>query len=295
MQAHIGMQAHIMKLDDPALGYAPDKMTGCGGSALLPTEKTEFVARSAHAKIDTKSFDLLGQVAEVKLAQRQTYGHKMIIDELCSLNWSGLTAVELTGVAWAYYFFSIQFRENLVIACRLYPADPLLRQLAQEECCTDNLSPWPGVAEPGERLDHDEFMKRLLELSPPRRDVKRAAEQAGRTYLSRVRAMDAVTRASSIGTYEDGGLERLFRSMLECKHWDTDLLRAFRHFLVRHIEFDNSQDQGHGALARHLQPTEGVYLIWREFRQLLTDAVSGLRTAQSSLGGHRCSAYECGP
>ena len=74
------------------------------------------------------------------------YAYKGVIDEICALGWSRLTEAELTGVAGAYYYFSIQFRENLEIACNLYPADPLLTQLAQEECNTDNLSPWPGVA-----------------------------------------------------------------------------------------------------------------------------------------------------
>src|ERR1700689_3102130 len=91
---------------------------------------------------------------------------KKAIDEICALNWEGLTQDDLMGVAGAYYYFSIQFRENLEIACNLYPTDPLLTQLAQEECNTDNLSPWPGVASPGEKLDHDEFMRRLLKLSP---------------------------------------------------------------------------------------------------------------------------------
>jgi hypothetical protein len=211
---------------------------------------------------------------EVNLIQTQSCG--TMIGTICSLNWLGLTEVELTGVAWAYYFFSVQFRESLEIACRLYPADPLLKQLSKEECCTDNLSPWPGVADPGERLDHDEFMRRLLRLSPVRREVQYAAEEAGQKYLSRIRAMDAATRASSIGSYEDRGLERVFRSILESRHWDTALLRAFRHFLVRHIAFDSNPTEGHGALARHLQPHEGLDSMWRAFRQLLTDAVPGL-------------------
>lgn len=83
-----------------------------------------------------------------------------------------MSSADLTSVAWAYYFFSVQFRENLEIARTLYPADRLLRQLAQEECNTDNLSPWPRVANTGEKLNHDEFMKRLLRLSPINREAQ---------------------------------------------------------------------------------------------------------------------------
>jgi hypothetical protein len=30
---------------------------------------------------------------------------------------------------------------------------------------TDNLSPWPGVAKAGEKMNRDEFMRRTLELA----------------------------------------------------------------------------------------------------------------------------------
>jgi hypothetical protein len=173
------------------------------------------------------------------------------LDEICALNWTGLGVGELTGVAWAYYFFSIQFRENLEIACAAHPDDELLRQLAREECATDNLSPWPGVSEPGEAMDHDEFMRRLLALSPISPEIQHQIEDAGQFYLSNVRSMNSVARAASIASYEDGGLERVFRAILQCRRWETPLLQAFRHFLVQHIEFDSSPEQGHGALSRH--------------------------------------------
>jgi hypothetical protein len=210
------------------------------------------------------------------LLQLASYAYKATIDEICSLGWPRLTEAELTGVAGAYYYFSVQFRENLEIACSLYPADRLLMRLAQEECNTDNLSPWPGVAERGEKLNHDEFMKRLLRLSPVLPEVQHTVGKAGQAYLARIRAMDATTRASSIASYEDGGLEKVFRSILECQNWDTELLQAFRHFLVGHIAFDNNPQHGHGALARHLQLTAGLDRIWKEFQRLLTDTVPSL-------------------
>ena len=203
-------------------------------------------------------------------------GSETIINEICSLDWSNLSEAELTGVAWAYYFFSVQFRENLEIACKRYPADLLLQRLAEGECGTDNLSPWPGVAAVDERLNHDEFMRRLLQLSPARPEMQRAAERAGRIYLSRIRNVDEAIRAVSIASYEDGGLERVFRAILQSQHWNTLLLQAFRHFLEKHIAFDSDEDEGHGALARRLLPGEGVASLWQEFKELLTDTVPGL-------------------
>ena len=88
--------------------------------------------------------------------------YREIVDNICRLNWTAMTIEEMTGVAWAYYYFSVQFRESLKAARALYPDDAKLIQLEEEECDTDNLSPWPGVALPGERMTHDEYMRRTL-------------------------------------------------------------------------------------------------------------------------------------
>jgi len=206
----------------------------------------------------------------------ERYSYERVVESICALNWTSLSREDLSNVARAYYYFSVQFRENLEIACRLFPDDDKLRQLSLGECATDNLSPWPGVALPGEKLDHDEFMRRLLEL--PADDSNRWAfiDQIGLQYLGTVRRMDPDARARSIASYEDGGLERLFRAILTAPHWDSDLLRAFRHFLVQHIAFDEDPDQGHGALSRHLAPDDRILPLWLECRNLLVAAAPTL-------------------
>src|ERR1700722_10204481 len=112
-----------------------------------------------------------------------------IIDSICGLNWEGLSQDDLIDVARSYHYFSIQFRESLQAARKLYPDDQRLSQLEEAECNTDNLSPWPGVANAGEKIDHDEFMRRLLALSPID-DVRRDELDAiGQRYLRTTRAM----------------------------------------------------------------------------------------------------------
>lgn len=199
-----------------------------------------------------------------------------VIDEICALPWSSLSSDEMADVAWAYYFFSIQFRESLREARRLYPEDPSLGKVEAEECNTCNLSPWPGVAATGERMNHDEFMRRTLTLMAfaPSRVVRH--EAIGRHYLAETRALRPETRAASLASYEDGGLERVFRSMLTFTRWDNDLLRAFRHFLSEHVRFDCDSEQGHGALCRHIAFDDGILPLWTGFRDLLLDAVPGL-------------------
>ena len=205
--------------------------------------------------------------------------YERTISEICELDWAGLSRVDLIEIAWAYYYFSTQFRENLEIACAQHPDDTNLRQLHQEECDTDNLSPWPGVAAAGERMNHDEFMRRLLKLSPISERRRSELENAGQLYLKRVRTIDTAIRAISIASYEGGGLEKVFKAFLLAPDWDDPLLRAFRWFLMEHIRFDSNPAHGHGALSRHLLPDERVLPLWEAFKQLLIAAVPRLAMA----------------
>jgi hypothetical protein len=203
------------------------------------------------------------------------FGFEDVIDDIRDLNWARLTQEDLINVAWAYYYFSTQFRESLEIARNLYPDDDRLRQLDHGERDTDNLSPWPGVAAIGERMNHDEFMRRTLDLTTISQSRRRILEAIGQSYLNRVRAMDDNVRVSALASYEDGGLERVFRAILKAPHWNAPLLQAFKHFLAEHIRFDSVPD-GHGALCRHLRPDDRVSPLWSEFREMLVKAAPRL-------------------
>lgn len=169
-----------------------------------------------------------------------------------------------------------QFRENLEVARKLYPEDGRLQELDRGERDTDNLSPWPGVAAPGERMDHDEFMRRTLELTPIEEHERDQLKVIGRGYLATVRSRDKTSRALSIASYEDGGLEKVFGAILQAPCWEGPLLQAFRHFLVKHIEFDSDPNAGHGALCRHLTPDDRVLPFWVAFKSMLLEAVPRL-------------------
>jgi hypothetical protein len=200
-----------------------------------------------------------------------------VIEEIADLNWSGLTSENLVEAAWAYHAFSVQFRENLKIARSVYPSDPLLAHLEREECDTDNLSPWPGIAAPGERMNHDEFMRRIIIAAPLPEASRKRLETETTAYRQAVEHVDATARAMSIASYEDGGLECVFRAILRAPDWDGPAQRAFHHFLSEHIRFDSDADHGHGALSRHLPLDDRVLPLWTAFLQLLVGAVPALR------------------
>ncbi len=201
------------------------------------------------------------------LTQRQTY--HSVNDAITELGWDRLDEQGCLNAAFAYYFFSIQFRENLVAARTLHPADAQLQELEQGECDTDNLSPWPGVAQPGERMHHDEFMRRSVALAPIPPAKQKLFSELGAKYLEAARGMEQTTKAMSIASYEDGGLEAVFTAMLRMPDWPNPALKAFRHFLSEHIRFDSDPDGGHGALARHLAPDDRIAPLWVSFKDLL--------------------------
>jgi hypothetical protein len=202
------------------------------------------------------------------------FAFQAVVDEICELGWEQLDADEVAQVADAYYYFSIQFRENLEIACQLYPLDEKLQELREGECNTDNLSPWPGVAADGEKLDHDEFMRRLLARQSENR--KDAMAELGEAYLAEIRGRDRIARATSIASYEDGGLSAVFEAMLRAPDWRGTVAQGFKFFLEQHIRFDTDDGGGHGALSRHLRPDDKILPLWVAFRDLLVAAAPKL-------------------
>jgi hypothetical protein len=216
------------------------------------------------------------------------------LEIICTMGWDKLDEEDILHVANAYYYFSIQFRENLEIACRLRPNDIRLASLRLGECGTDNLSPWPKIAAPGEEMDHDEFMRRLLTLQESRRGE--LIEALGMKYLRRIRALDDIVRACSIASYEDGGLSRVFRAMLRAPKWDGEAQQAFRHFLERHILFDDDVESGHGNLSRHLSTDNTLIMpLWSAFAELLALAVPRLtQNSTRQINGQGSSGLKPG-
>ncbi|QGM97434.1 hypothetical protein [Methylocystis parvus] len=202
--------------------------------------------------------------------------YEKVISEICELNWESISQDGLVNVAWAYYYFSIQFCENVGIARILYPNDERLQELDQGERNTDNLSPWPGVVETGEKVDHCEFMRRSLLLAPTALPRRRRLESIGEAYLMFARSIDPATRAVSLSSYEDGGLERVFLSMLRAPHWEGPVLQAFRHFLEEHVKLDSDSEHGHGSLCRFLISNSKVFDLWTAFKQVLVEAAPEL-------------------
>jgi hypothetical protein len=256
-------------------GSGPEVFASIPSSGRRRAEPSETIFRHLRARDEQPA----GPVA---------FEFEKVINRICNLPWENLKDEELLRVAMAYYYFSVQFRENLEVACKLYPGDEKLKDLRRGECDTRNLSPWENVAAKGEGMNHDEFMRRLLTLQPIA-DADALAREGDR-YLARVRAMDDLAKAKSIASYEDGGLESVFSAILRAPSWKGAGLRAFRHFLEKHIEFDSDSDGGHGALSRHIPVDDTVLPLWLAFEDILRSAVqafANIGTKQSAEQGGR--------
>jgi hypothetical protein len=199
-----------------------------------------------------------------------------VIDAISGLKWSALSQDELMAASCAYYYFSVQFCEAVEIACNLYPSDSKLIELREGELDTSNLSPYPGIAKEGEKMNHDEFMRRIVAMSSLDQATKARVETLGRAYLAKVHGMDELTRAMSLSSYEDGGLEKVFRAILHAPDWNESSLGAFRHFLVEHIKLDSGPGAQHGALCRHLIADDRILPLWSAFRDILVGAAPRL-------------------
>jgi hypothetical protein len=215
----------------------------------------------------------------------QEFVFESVINQICRMPWEKISNHEVLKIAKAYYFFSVQFRENLEIACLLCPRDENLRKLHSEECNTENLSPFPGITTVGEKINHDEFIKRLLLIQPIEQEY--ILNEAGMTYLKQIRQIDDDVRARSIASYEDGGLSNIFSSMLRASRWQGAGQQAFRFFLEEHIKFDSDADGGHGALSRHLTRNDDILPLWTAFKELLITAAPILAEDPPDIGNAR--------
>ena len=125
-----------------------------------------------------------------------------------------------------------------------------------------------------------EFMRRLLVLAPVAPARERELEAIGTRYLGKTRAVELSAQAASIASYEDGGLEAVFKAILTYSRWDNPVLKAFEHFLSQHILFDSDPDGGHGSLSRHMKLDDSILPLWQAFYDVLVEAVPSLEQSK---------------
>ena len=74
-------------------------------------------------------------------------------------------------------------------------------------------------------MNYDEFMRRTLKLTEIPGERRRSLAAIGQAYLTKTRAIDRNSRALALASYEDGGLESVFRAILTAEHWEGPLYK----------------------------------------------------------------------
>ncbi|MGH1403481.1 MAG: hypothetical protein ACRBDL_04505 [Alphaproteobacteria bacterium] len=199
------------------------------------------------------------------------------VNRICNLDWESFNEDQIASAAWMLYYLSIQFRKNLETAMELHPNDPALQELATEELHTDNLSPFPNIAEEGECLDHDEFLKRIIDSYPMEQEKKQFLTALGNKYLAELSHMPDEAKTMHLVSLEDGGASRIYQSILNAptEQWESNEMQAFHHFLEKHVAFDNleGEDAGHGALIRKLGMDDSIAPMYDVLADCMEEAI----------------------
>tara|TARA_B100001989_G_C24540621_1_gene467343 strand:- start:1554 stop:2237 length:684 start_codon:yes stop_codon:yes gene_type:complete len=202
------------------------------------------------------------------------------VERICNLGWEDLSENQVKRALHGFYFFSQKFVDNLRTASNLYPEDDGIKSLMQEELNTDNLSPYNGVADEGEAMDHDVFLRRVIQISGLSEEENEELFTKGKQYLEAMDQMPPEAQLQCLVSCEDGGAIQMYSSVLKAQVLDSEdpALQAFKHFLQKHVEFDNEEgaEAGHGTLVRKFEMEDKhIGPFWNHFADFLETLVYG--------------------
>ncbi len=201
----------------------------------------------------------------------------LAVCEIAAMNWVALSPDERVDVAWTTYFFSVQCRESLNAALQVHPDHEGLKHYAQAVCQTTNLSPWTGVASPGEAMHHDEFLRRVLTREPVCQERRARLQRLGAAYLVTTRGLNAPVKAMGVLSYLTGGLDAVYRTIQSTAQGEGELMRGFRYFLTEHVRLVHaSQAELPSASSAGSNDGDSAGLMWTAFRDLLLQTVPSL-------------------
>ena len=178
--------------------------------------------------------------------------HEKVVQQIVSLPWQSLDEKGMLSLMVCSAYSATEFAESLRIAIKLNPKHKPLAEMAKGELKTDNIS----FGDYHDKGDHSQFLWHFIEKEKVRGIVSPKIFHAGEKYLVEVRKLPNALRAMSIFSREKE-MMRIFMKILERKKWNHPALRAYQHYLQRHIELD-SQVGGHRDLTAEFPVTDEV-------------------------------------
>ena len=191
--------------------------------------------------------------------------YKELIQEIADLPWKTANPADLIFLSRGT---ALEFAASLREAVKLHPEDLRLKEMAEGELSTVNMT-YEDYVGPG---DHWEFLDHFIRkaaITPSSAEVSASVLE----YAAAVEEMSTEDRAMTVFSREEE-LTFIFRRIIDAFDWDALGYGFYRYYLESHVLFD-SGDGGHHHLTRHFPLHADVldrfYRIRLKLYQLLFD------------------------
>jgi hypothetical protein len=189
--------------------------------------------------------------------------YKLLVQQIRELPWHTYKPKSIMYLSWCT---AVEFAESLRCAILAYPDNENLKEMAEGELNTDNLS----YDDYNRNGDHQDFLSHFLDKNVYMSNISDEVFNARKAYWEGVKALgDDTVRAMTIFSREQE-LPGIFEVILKSHDWKK--FPWFRYYLERHIELD-SQDGGHAELTKEFPLDESVL---EKFYQLRLDLYKSL-------------------
>ncbi len=174
--------------------------------------------------------------------------YKTLVAQIASLDWTQAVPQDIIILS---KYTAVEFASSLREAMRLYPDDSRLKEMADGELKTDNMS-FDDYSGPG---DHWEYLAHFINtfgIVPSNPGI----EESARRYTGSVEALSPSDRAMTVFSREEE-LTLIFRKIIDAHDWNALGFGFYRHYLESHILFDSGEG-GHHHLTEHFPLHENV-------------------------------------
>lgn len=189
--------------------------------------------------------------------------HKDLVHQIANLNWAGASPDDIILLSLCT---AKEFAESLRMGLSLYPEDQRLKEMAEGELQTDNMT----LSDYRHRGDHWEFLDHFIikfGIQPRNEKIKVAMTK----YLESIGSMTPQDRAMTIFSREEE-LTQIFNELVNAHPWDSIDRGFYKYYLKQHILFDSGEN-GHAWLTKHFPLSEPVLIKFYLIRLKLYESL----------------------
>jgi len=182
--------------------------------------------------------------------------YKSVVKKIVNLKWGSLDEEDLQKLMILSAYSALEFAESLRITVKMNSKNKALKEMAEEELNTDNLS----FEDYNVKGDHFKFLWHFINKYGLLKKFG-SLEKVGETYMNHVRKLPKKVRVMSIVSREEE-LPNIFARILTTKNWKAEGLKAYRFYLKEHIALD-SDEGGHADKLKNMKVGNEVADFYR--------------------------------